>query len=533
MLITDIYWERIYLHIRISGAVSAGNQYILTNKDNSKSCPLSFSEENSEIILNITNIPSGTMLPEGEWYVKEKNERGEYISVSISDSVCKALSSLDKIFWYNQETKAVIFSLIADYSQGGQTFFIRNAYMKNDNKPQKRFQSKKNAPLSLKLKGALVSIVGKCLNILYQVLSLFIRKSGNRILFMSENREMGGNLKALDDRLKERGLDGEYKISYHFAKALDNKGLRLFLIWFRLVFLCAGQDYIFIDDYEPFFEHINLSKKTVFVQLWHAGVGFKSVGYSRFGMEGSCHPFVSSHRKYDYAVVGGEALRDVYSEVFGIDREKCLAFGLPRNDGYTDEKKIKSFRDGFFEKYPQLRGKKIILFAPTFRGDSVRNAYFPFEVVDQKKIFDMCAEDKVFLFKMHPFVKERIDIKPEYGSRLFDFSDFADINSLFYVTDILITDYSSSIYEFAMLGKPMLFFAFDKDEYEMQRSLHRTLEKYAPGKICRSLDSVIQAIENEDFEKERLNAFVSENITISKTGACDRIIEEILSEKTE
>ncbi len=531
MLITDIYWERIYLHIKVGGETSADGQYILTNKDNGKSCPLSFFEKNSEIVLNITNTPSGEMLPEGEWRLNFLGADGKSEAVELSDDVCRKLPSMDKAFWYAESTKACVFSLIPDYSEGGQTFFIRNFFMKKDRKPHKRFTPDKNAPVKRKLHSLLGNFVGKCLNILYQLLSAFCAKKGNRILLMSENREMGGNLKALDDRLKGRGLDKKYKISYHFAKALDSKGFSLFAIWFRLVFQCAKQDYIFIDDYEPFFEHINLSKKTKLIQLWHAGVGFKSVGYSRFGMEGSCHPFVSSHRKYDYAVVGGEALRDVYSEVFGIAKEKCLPFGLLRTDGYTAKENIDGFRECFFEKNPQLKNKKIILFAPTFRGDSIRTAHYPFDIIDQKRIYDMCGEDKAFLFKMHPFIDEKIQIKPEFASRIFDFSDFGDINSLFYAADVLVTDYSSSIYEFAMLGKPMLFFAFDREKYEMQRSLHRSLEEYAPGKLCKTFDELLISIQNEDFEKEKLEGFVRENVYCGETGACDKVIEYILGEK--
>ena len=244
-------------------------------------------------------------------------------------------------------------------------------------------------------------------------------------------------------------------------------------------------------------------------------------------MKGSCHPYASSHRRYDYAVVGGEALREVYSEVFGIDKEKCLPYGLLRNDGYTDEKRISAFRESFYREYPRLENKKIILFAPTFRGDGMRSAYYPFEIIDQKKIYDMCGEDKIFLVKMHPFVSERVRIEEEYADRIFDFSHFNDINSLFYVTDVLITDYSSNIYEFAMLEKPVISFAFDKEAYEMQRSLHRTLEENSPGKVCYSFEELLDALINKDYETEKLYKFIKENINKSEVYSSDRVIDEI------
>lgn len=226
--------------------------------------------------------------------------------------------------------------------------------------------------------------------------------------------------------------------------------------------------------------------------------------------------------------MGSEGLKKVYSEVFGIGEEKCLPFGLMRNDGYNDEENIGAFKEEFYKEYPHLKNKKIILFAPTFRGDSVRTAYYPYEVLNQKEIYDLCGKDKVFLLKMHPFIREKMKINEEYKQRIIDFSDYPDINSLFYVTDLLITDYSSSIYEFAMLSKPMLFFAFDKDNYESKRSLHRTLEESAPGKVCLTFEEMLGTIRKGDFETDKLEKFREENFTHSEGLATDRVIDFIL-----
>lgn len=530
MLITDIYWERIYLHIILDGENTENFQFILSGKDNGKSCPLHFEREKGEIVINITNTGKGEPFPSGEWFILFGKD-GKWEKLCIEKRLFKKFQTLDKVYWYGQGSKACVFSIVPYFEEDIESCFIRSVFMKEDSKPQSRYIPDKKASLKRKLHTLTGNFVGRCLNLLYGFLSLFTAKKGNRILLMSENRAMGGNLKALDERLKERGLDKEFQISYHFSKALNTTGIKLFLQWFRLVFLCAKQDCIFIDDYEPFFEHVNLCKKTRLIQVWHAGVGFKSVGYARFGQEGSCHPFVSSNRKYDYAVVGSEGLKKVYSEVFGIDEEKCLPFGLMRNDGYTDAEKISAFKSEFYEKYPQLKDKKIILFAPTFRGDSVRTAYYPYDVLNQKEIYDLCGEDKVFLIKMHPFIREKMKIKEEYQSRIIDFSDYPDINSLFYVTDLLITDYSSSIYEFAMLSKPMLFFAFDKETYESKRSLHRTLEEFAPGKVCLSFEEMTAAIRAGDYETEKLQKFREENFTHSEGLASDRVIDFILLNK--
>lgn len=91
------------------------------------------------------------------------------------------------------------------------------------------------------------------------------------MLFMSETRTpIGGNLKAIDDRMKERGLDKTFKISYSFSKTLQQSKFKTFFTWSRLLWLIAKQDYIFVDDYVPIFKTITLSSKTKLIQAWHA-----------------------------------------------------------------------------------------------------------------------------------------------------------------------------------------------------------------------------------------------------------------------
>ena len=153
--------------------------------------------------------------------------------------------------------------------------------------------------------------------------------------------------------MKERGLDKTFKISYSFSKTLQQSKFKTFFTWSRLLWLIAKQDYIFVDDYVPIFKTITLSSKTKLIQAWHAGVGFKSVGYSRFGKAGSPLPKDSCHRKYDYALVGSKGLIPVYEEVFGIDRSHFLATGLPRLDNYLDEERINAYKRKFYQDFPE------------------------------------------------------------------------------------------------------------------------------------------------------------------------------------
>ena len=129
---------------------------------------------------------------------------------------------------------------------------------------------------------------------------------------------------------------------------------------------------------------------------------------------------------------------------------------------------------------------------------------------------------------MRAFVRKRIKIPEEYKNYIIDLSDYPDINELFYVTNILITDYSSNIYDFSLLNRPIIFYTFDLDSYQIINKVHRPIREYAPGKVCTEFKEVIETIKNKDFETNKLNKFREENFSIHKKSASDMIIDNLI-----
>ncbi|WP_338185451.1 CDP-glycerol glycerophosphotransferase family protein, partial [Jatrophihabitans sp.] len=285
--------------------------------------------------------------------------------------------------------------------------------------------------------------------------------NGKRILFASEMRHgIEGNLLSVRDRMVERGLDKEYEFNYSF-RVPHTGTIRTTL---RLIRLLAISDIVLIDDYFGMLESLQISPDTRLIQAWHAGSGFKAVGYSRFGKYGS-PKLQNAHRKASYAITGSKHLVHVYAEVFGIEESAVIPTGLPRIDAFLDPARTEKVLADFAADYPQFVGKRVILFAPTFRGRGSQSAYYDFDRIDFAKLYEMCGDHSVILFRMHHFILAKIPIPPEYADRLFDFSAFPNTNDLLHCTDIMITDYSSIIYEFSLLERPMLFFAYDKLTY--------------------------------------------------------------------
>src|SRR5699024_4570409 len=115
--------------------------------------------------------------------------------------------------------------------------------------------------------------------------------------------------------------------------------------------------------------------------------------------------------------------------------------------------------------------------------------------------------DSLVLFKMHFLVKNKLEIPSELSDVLLDVTDYREINDLLFVTDALITDYSSTIYEASLLDIPMLFYAFDLDEYISSRDFYDDFKSFVPGKITEDFDLLIESLLSKDYEYEKVEMF--------------------------
>src|SRR5699024_8608395 len=136
--------------------------------------------------------------------------------------------------------------------------------------------------------------------------------------------------------------------------------------------------------------------------------------------------------------------------------------------------------------------------APTFRRDGSH-----IDALDTEKLRTSLGDEYILLMKQHPSVKE--PIASGSAGFVYDVSDYYDINHLLLVTDILITDYSSTPFEFSLLKRPMVFFAYDIKDYKENQGLSQAYNEQMPGPIVYTTDDVIQAIQEEHINREFMN----------------------------
>ena len=362
----------------------------------------------------------------------------------------------------------------------------------------------------------------------FRVFRAVTRRTGRRILFSSDSRaELGGNLKIVYDRMVERGLDREYELLTLFKSSITER--RSFLDRVRMPWLLARADVIVIDDYQPVIYRVDDPDVRI-IQLWHAWGAFKTVGYSRIGKPGGPSPYSQIHKNYTHAIVSSEAEVPFYAEAFGIPEARVAPTGIPRMDRFFDPKSREAGRAAAHEAFPQTRGRMAILFAPTFRGNGAKSATYPTELLDYEALHALCVEkDAVCIIRLHPFVRDPLEIPEHLQDRIIDGSSSTiDVNDLLFAVDLLVTDYSSIVFEFSTQDRPMLFFAYDLDEYIASRDFYVDYRAFVPGRIVRTFDEMLDAIRRDDYEREKLAAFRSTHLDQFDGRATDRVIELIL-----
>lgn len=437
--------------------------------------------------------------------------------ITYPTSILEDLGRFSHVFRYAKNKYAYTVSLIAKAnSEGGVYLALEPEFFVRNPNPKVRKNSK-------------VFFRKTVLGVIYRRFLSFYRNrhTGRRVLFLKQNGTgPTENMAALQQRMTERGLDEKFDITYRYRNVFSGKQKPL--PWIEDLRLIAQSDYIFIDDYTPIFNFIDPPEGTTLTQIWHAGVGFKSVGYARFGLNASPDPYASSHRKYTYALVGNAGLRGIYSEVFGIEPQALLATGMPRLDHFLDVDSAKSARSSLYEKYPQLKGSRVILFAPTFRGAGQRTAHYPYKFFDMEALYDMCERtNSIFIFEMHHFIKKHPKIEERFADRIYDLSN-ESLNELFFVSDVLVTDYSSCFYDYLLLKKPIVFFTPDREVYTATRGVQRPIDEMAPGVVCDTFEDFMRVLEESSYESVEPDPATIDRASEGGMLASDRVIDTIL-----
>ena len=539
--IDSIKWERVILNIagKIKNIDQNAVSFSLYNGD--VSLPLTsvqFIDEYYLIRLNIStaNIDC-TYLSDGEWTVmaQDKVTGIKYMPTISDDLFCD--DGIEDEFVYCSDRSVKIQRFYKTFVKSAKHYYQANPTLNAKGgltldifyqHPNKKNPFIKFATGFVKLFKPLVYWFNKSWFKIIFYASNMLPHSGKNILFTSDSRaEIGGNLALIYDRMCERGLNKQYKIHMMFKESLKTR--RSFVDKFKMPYLLGRADIILIDDFNPTVQLVKYRKDTKIIQVWHACGAFKTVGFSRLGKPGGPVMKSKAHKLYTHAIASSTHVAKFYAEAFGIAENKVYPTGVPRTDIFFDDEYKIEVKERMYDAFEQVKGKKVILFAPTFRGNGAKSAHYPFGKINMQALGNYCkSTDSVVIFKMHPFVKTPIFIPDEFKDVMIDASEYREINDILFITDLLITDYSSVVYEASSLNIPMLFYAFDLDGYISSRDFYEPFETFVPGKIVKTFGELIKAIEAHDFEQEKVAPFRDKNFEYQDGGSTDRVIDWLI-----
>lgn len=335
---------------------------------------------------------------------------------------------------------------------------------------------------------------------------------------------LDGNLFYLHRAMQERHPELDYVLLLEpYSYGLAGKLAYLVRLVRGMYHLQTAGLFVVDNAYLPI--HVAPHRRTTtVVQLWHAAGALKRFGLdTRLPLAEPERTFL--HRHYDAVVVGGDWTRAPYAAALRTPVERVLALGSPRTDFFFHEADLAAARARVLAAHPSLAGRRVVLYAPTFRGRGVRKRAAP--GLDAARLRAALPAEYALVLKTHPNLDPAATPTAGYD---FVVDPSAEINELLALTDVLITDYSSSVVEFALLRRPIVLLVGDLAEYEVDPGLYLDYRTEMIGTQVTDTDGVVDAILTDRFDLTGYDAFIDRQLGASLGGASGRVVERFLGE---
>lgn len=348
----------------------------------------------------------------------------------------------------------------------------------------------------------------------YILESYIVPSSEKTILFESSSgRNYAGNPRYIYEEMVNQGLDSEFKCVWSLTNTnieLPGNAIKVKRSFFKYLYYTLRSGTWIFDSRHLYY--LRKNKKTRYIQTWH-GTPFKKLGLDMDVMDMSGDKDVEKYReefkrnaqKWQYLISQNKHSTEIFKKAFDFKGE-MLEIGYPRNDilfiknNPEDIEKIKA-------KLNIPKNKKIILYAPTWRDNQFTKAgeYKFATEMDFDLMCENLKDEYVMIVKFHYLVKEDIDWS-KYNDFIIECDAQWDIQELYLISDLLITDYSSVMFDYAILKRPMIFFTYDLDNYTKNiRSFYFDIFKEAPGPKFETNEELIDYIKNfniDSYKKE-------------------------------
>ncbi|MFQ9753398.1 MAG: CDP-glycerol glycerophosphotransferase family protein [Coprococcus sp.] len=344
--------------------------------------------------------------------------------------------------------------------------------------------------------------------------------------------EITDSFRLVYDRMKADGFD----VHEQFIENIKPGKWGYIKRCLRMLEDISDAHYVFLNDACNVTSCIPLRKGTKIYQLWHACGAFKKFGMSTaeliFGDNRKTLEKYPNYGNLSYVTVSSPEVIWAYEEAMNLKDTKTqvVATGVSRTDVFYDQHFIEQSKAAVYSVCPAAENKKIILYAPTFRG-RVAKAESP-DCLDIPAMKRALGDEYVLLIKHHPFVKQPPVVPEDCADFAMDVTKSLEIDQLLCASDVCVSDYSSLIFEYSLFERPMIFFAYDLDDYFDWRGFYYNYDELTPGPVVQETEEIIDYIRHLDarFDQAQVHAFKEKFMSSCDGHATDRIMALVYAE---
>jgi teichoic acid ribitol-phosphate primase len=368
----------------------------------------------------------------------------------------------------------------------------------------------------------------------YSFVCLLFKLNPNKITFASyRSDKLTDNLYFVWMELQQEYPDYQCHFAFKkFHSSLWGK-LSYFFHLIKAIYNLATSKYFIIDDYYFPVYVIRPRKGAEIIQLWHASGALKKFGLSTIGKPfgPSLHylKHVKIHSNYSRVYVSSSEVVKYYAEAFQMSTKQIYPLGVPRTDYFLSNVKREKLKDAFYKEFPELLNKKLILYAPTYRGKSHYQEAFECPL-DIQLMKEKLESDYVLLIHLHPYMQDGLNIKDHEKDFAYHIKGNFTIQELLSLADILITDYSTVFFDYSLLVRPIAFFADDLEEYIGERDFYYDYESLIPGPLFTKTDQLAEWINKREFDLKEVAAFRNRFFDHIDGKAAKRIVKHFIRE---
>ena len=379
----------------------------------------------------------------------------------------------------------------------------------------------------------------------YKIIFHLLPSKKNTIFFESSNgRNYSGNPKYI----YEYFINSPEKDKFKYIWSVEDTSLyipgdpikvrrtRLKYLYYSIV----SDFWIFDSRHPPY-----LLKKSgcTYIQTWH-GTPLKKLALDmdKLNMSGKTNikeykaDFRENTSFWDFLIAQNDFSVDIFKRAFDF-KGTILKVGYPRNDILINEKNNMDLASKIKNRLKIAQNKKIILYAPTWRDNEfyTEGLYKFSSNMDFDLMKQELANDYVFIIKYHYLIKENIDWG-KHSDFIIVVDEKQDIQDLYLISDILITDYSSVMFDYSLLKKPMVFYTYDLEFYkENLRGFYFNIEEEAPGPVIEYTEDLVNYLKNfilEDYfikYGNKYSKFIEKYNQYDKGEASKKVADLILN----